>query len=176
MGVPHNGSRKANLASVARRMVAAVTPSKLVKVDGQLLDALQEGSETLQNVTDMFVPLMKDLRIYFFWEQYKMDIGVSKDYVVDESSAAPILYDTQRAGLPYDHVGMARFESPRAPGYSLVVAALKRYAEDAPNTVAQRHLRERQILAAKRVQEAAELMGGFANVDQNFRISVANKF
>jgi protein SERAC1 len=140
-------------------MVAALSPSKVVDTDGQLLDALEEGSETLQNVTDMFVPLMKNFHIFFFWEQLKTDLGFTKDYVVEESSAAPNLYDTERAGLPYDHVGMTKFESPTAPGYRLVVAALKRYSLIAPAKIAQRHSTVRKSLRAAREAEAAELLG-----------------
>ena len=83
LGTPHNGSSTASLASTGRRMVDALMPSKIWDTDGQLLDALQEGSETLQNVTDMFVPLMKNFRIYFFWEQEKTDFGTQKSYVCD---------------------------------------------------------------------------------------------
>ncbi len=61
-------------------MIGALIPSKIVDTEGQLLDALQEGSEVLQNITDMFVPLMKDFRIFFFWEQEKTNMGVTQDY------------------------------------------------------------------------------------------------
>lgn len=81
LGTPHNGSSKASLVSVGRRMIDALVPSKVWDTDGQLLDALQEGSETLQNINDMFTPLMKNFRIYFFWEQEKTDFGVSQGYV-----------------------------------------------------------------------------------------------
>ena len=81
LSTPHNGSSKASLASTGRRMIDALVPSKVWDTNGQLLDALQEGSETLQNITDMFVPLMKNFRIHFFWEQVKTDFGVSQDYV-----------------------------------------------------------------------------------------------
>jgi hypothetical protein len=80
-GTPHNGSNKAALASTSRKMLAALAPSKVIDTDGQLLDALEEDSEVLQNITDMFVPLMKHFRIYFFWEQEKTDFGPTKDYV-----------------------------------------------------------------------------------------------
>ena len=62
-------------------MIDALVPSKVCDTDGQLLDALKEGSEVLQNITDMFVPLMKNFRIYFFWEQEKTDLGYARDYV-----------------------------------------------------------------------------------------------
>lgn len=81
LGTPHNGSSKAGLASNARRVVDAIVPSKVLDTDGQLLRASEEGPETLQNITDMFVPLMKDFRVYFFWEQEKTDFGTKRDYV-----------------------------------------------------------------------------------------------
>lgn len=81
LGTPHNGSSKASLASTGRRLIDALVPSKVWDTSGQLLDALQEGSETLQNITDMFVPLMKNFRVHFFWEQVKTDFGVGLDYV-----------------------------------------------------------------------------------------------
>ena len=81
LGAPHNGSNKAHLASTSRRMISALVPSKILDTEGQLLDALREGSEVLQNITDMFVPLMKNFRIYFFWEQEKTDLGATEDYV-----------------------------------------------------------------------------------------------
>jgi hypothetical protein len=81
LGTPHNGSSKAGLASVSSRMINALAPSKVVDTDSQLADALHEGSEVLQNITDMFVPLMKNFRIYFFWEQEKTDLGTTLSYV-----------------------------------------------------------------------------------------------
>ena len=81
LGTPHMGSDKAKLASTGRRMIDAMVPSKVFDTDGQLLEALKEGSETLQNVTDMFAPLMKNFRIYFFWEQEKTDFGTTMKYV-----------------------------------------------------------------------------------------------
>jgi hypothetical protein len=83
LGTPHNGSSKAGLASVGSRMINALTPSKVVDTDSQLADALHEGSEILQNITDMFAPLMKNFRIYFFWEQEKTNLGTTLAYVCD---------------------------------------------------------------------------------------------
>lgn len=67
--------------STARRLISAMTPKLVVDTDAQLLNALREGSETLQNVTDVFAPLMKRFRIYFFWEQEKTTMAHSKVYV-----------------------------------------------------------------------------------------------
>ena len=41
---PHNGSNKASLASVGRRIIHALVPFKALDTDGQLLDALLENS------------------------------------------------------------------------------------------------------------------------------------
>ena len=78
--------------------------------------------------------------------------------MVSESSAAPILDDTERAGLPYDHSGMCKFEGRDAPGYRLIAAALLRYTKEAPETIKQRWVRAEEMLKARRVSEAAELM------------------
>jgi hypothetical protein len=86
LGTPHDGANKVKLASVARRMISVLTPSKVVDTEGQLLEALEEGSEVLQNITDMFVPLMKNFRIFFFWEQEKTNIGTKYEYVCEPVS------------------------------------------------------------------------------------------
>lgn len=44
-------------------MIGALVPSKVWDSEGQLLDALEEGSKVLQNITDMFAPLMKNFRL-----------------------------------------------------------------------------------------------------------------
>lgn len=77
--------------------------------------------------------------------------------VVEQSSAAPILDNTDRAGLPYDHRKICRFASRTAPGYRVVVAALRRYAGDAPVIVAQRWKDEGFMMQSFRMTEAREL-------------------
>ena len=62
-------------------MIDIFLPSRIVDTEAQLLDALREGSEVRQEITDNFAPLMKDIRIYFFWEQEKTDLGYKLDYV-----------------------------------------------------------------------------------------------
>ncbi len=82
LGTPHNGSDKAKLAGIGQRMLSALVPKKVWDTDSQLLNALQEGSETLQAITDQFAPLMKQFRIFFFWEQERTDLGYTKGYVI----------------------------------------------------------------------------------------------
>jgi hypothetical protein len=78
---------------------------------------------------------------------------------VDENSAAPILDNTERAGLPDGHRGIARFESRISPGYRLVVAALMRYSREAPGIISVRWVQAEEMLRSKRQNEAAELVG-----------------
>ena len=178
LGTPHHGSSKANLAKFAQRMVDALLPSKVVDTDSQLLDALKEGSEILRDITDNFQPKMKRFRVFFFWEQMKTNLGMSWDYVgsrlafsdsillannqdyqvVEETSAAPILDDTDRAGLRADHRNMAKFASPSSPGYRLIVSTLLRYSDDAPSTISRRWIEAKELLRSLRKNEAEELM------------------
>ena len=78
--------------------------------------------------------------------------------MVQESSAAPILDDTERAGLPYDHSTMCKFESKTSPGYRVIVAAMIRYSKAAPDVIVRRWVAVKEMLKAKRMNEAAELM------------------
>ncbi|KAK3168452.1 hypothetical protein OEA41_004900 [Lepraria neglecta] len=66
LGTPHNGSDIAKMSITAQRLVSAVVPKKVLDTHGQLLNALKEDSETLQNITDQFAPLMKRFHIYVF--------------------------------------------------------------------------------------------------------------
>ena len=123
----------------------------------------------------MFTPLMKNFHIFCFWEQEKTNLGFTQDYVssppvmskafdanawpvVEESSAAPILDNTERAGLPYDHRNMCKFESRTSAGYRLVVAALIRYSKGAPEVISRRWRHNIDMLKSKRSQEADELL------------------
>ncbi|RLL97496.1 hypothetical protein CFD26_104983 [Aspergillus turcosus] len=155
-GTPHHGSSKANLATFVQRVVD-MFPSKLVDTDSQLLESLREGSEILQDITDNFQPKMKRFHVFFFWEQEKSNLGVKWDYVVTETSAAPILDDTDRAGLRADHRNMCKFATRTSPGYRLVSATIIRYCEEAPNVVSRRWTEATETLRSMRKNEAEEL-------------------
>ena len=81
LGTPHNGSDVAKMSSTAQRLVSAVVPKKVSDTHGQLLNALKEDSETLQNITDQFAPLMKRFHKYVFWEQEKNRLPHTNAYV-----------------------------------------------------------------------------------------------
>ncbi|KAI1779448.1 ribonuclease-like protein p/mrp subunit [Hypoxylon cercidicola] len=157
-GTPHQGSRAANLATIAQRMIDTFVPSRIVDTDSRLLSNLRESSEVLQDITDNFVPIMARLHICFFWEQEKTDLGFKWEYIVVESSAAPILDNTDRAGIRQDHRNMCRFESRSSPSYTLVVATIARYSREAPEAIAHRWAGEREMLHSTRKHEAMELL------------------
>lgn len=105
-----------------------------------LVTALQAESETLQNISDFFVPIMKNFAISFFWEQRKTDLKfLGKDYIVPSDSAAPIYDDTERAGIDADHSGLVKFESPTSPGFQMVMNTIMRYCAEAAGMMRQRH-------------------------------------
>ena len=61
-----------------------------------LVNALKRKSEIVQNITDQFAPLMPRFRVYFFWEQEKIDLKYKRDYIVDETSAARLFLTIQK--------------------------------------------------------------------------------
>ena len=152
-------------------------PKKIVDTDRQLLLALREGSEVLQNITDQFAPLMKRFRIFFFWEQQKTALLHTREYVValilllglraiadseqivDESSAAPIIDNTERAGIDADHRHMCKFSDRGSFAYRTVAEALRRYTSEASPLIAQRTSEAREMLNRQRYTEASELTG-----------------
>ncbi|KAI0860439.1 Alpha/Beta hydrolase protein [Xylaria cubensis] len=134
-GTPHNGSSKASLLLTLQKLTSLTLPRRFGRVDRGLVKALEEESETLQNITDYFTPLMKDFHIHFFWEQEKTDLKYTKDYVVEKESAAPAFDDTERSGIAADHSGMVKFEDSNSSGFRLVAATLDRYCAEAPEAI-----------------------------------------
>lgn len=124
------------------------------------MNALEEESETLQNITDQFAPLMANFRIFFFWEQEKTDLKYAKEYIVDEVSAAPILDNTERCGIAADHRGMCKFERNTSQGFRIVVAALRRYGQEAPQVISSRCIKAADMLNETRRHEAIEMVRG----------------
>ena len=134
-------------------------PKKFLETDSSLVNALEEGSEVLQNITDQFASLMPRFRVFFLWEQERTALPHTRTYIVDQSSAAPILDGTERSGIAADHRGMCKFESRTSPGFRTVVATLQRYRQDAPETIRARSARASVMLNDQRWHEATELVG-----------------
>jgi len=154
------GASKARLLASLHKLASLAVPTKVLQVESNLVNALEEESETLQNITDQFAPLMSDFRIFFFWEQEKTDLKYTKDYIVDEASAAPILDNTERSGIAADHRGICMFEKNSDQGFRTVVAALRRYQQEASEVIIGRTLRASAALIDQRWHEATELVKG----------------
>ncbi|KAK4142756.1 uncharacterized protein C8A04DRAFT_12909 [Dichotomopilus funicola] len=139
-GTPHNGISKATWLVYLKRAGAAATLGTASR-RSDLVAALEHESETLQNVTDFFVPLASRFWIFYFWETRKTYLGWTPlftltlgkaVFIVPHTSAVPPHdNDAERAGIVADHRGMVRFETPDDQGFQLVVDALGRYCFDA---------------------------------------------
>ena len=157
-GTPHHGSSKASLLSSFQRVVSLAVPRKILQAESGLMRGLEEHCETLQEIADQFVPLMNHFRIFFLWEQERTDLKHTKDYIVTEASAAPMLDDTERSGIAADHRGMCRFDTNDAAGFRTVVAALRRYAYDAPRVIGTRVIRTKAALREQRRSNAQNML------------------
>ncbi|KAM7205418.1 Cytochrome P450, partial [Naviculisporaceae sp. PSN 640] len=153
-GTPHHGSEKAAWLSYLMKTgaLAGMTRSSSGKSD--LVSALHYESETLQNITDYFVPIMRHFRIYYFWEQRKTDLKIlGHDYIVSQESAAPTHDETERAGIDADHSGMVKFEDPSGQGFRMAADALLRYATEAPAAIGRRREEADKTLLQSRASE-----------------------
>lgn len=165
-GTPHHGSSKAHLLSSLTK-IANFAPSYTLQTETPLLKALKVESEILQEITDQFVPLMSRFRVVFYWETQKTDLGYTKDYIVDQASAAPCMESTTSAGIAADHRGMCRFECKSDQGFRNVVSELKRWGDEAPKMIGERWVRSRMALEVMRRGDADELlMGEYGLQDQ----------
>ena len=132
----------------------------------------EKDSETLQLINNQFIPLLKQFHIFFFWEELPTHFGDSAEYVVEESSAAPTLDDTERAGIYATHLGMVKYSDPRSPSYRTIIAALIRYVRAAPTVIRRRWKQASAFLRQTRSDEAFELAGLIFDVrtEGSFRI------
>lgn len=157
-GTPHHGSNKARLLGSLQKLASLAIPAGAAQFESSLVNALEEDSETLQNITDQFAPLMTNFRIFFFWEQEKTNLKYAKEYIVDEASAAPILDNTERCGMEGDHRGMCKFGSSSSQGFRTTVEALRRYSREAPQVIEGRWIKADEMLRSSRQHEAMEML------------------
>lgn len=160
LGTPHNGSDLAKWGSLLERISSAVLPKKFFDTSPQLIQALKTNNETLQNINRLFIEIHNRYHLYFFHEGKPMDLKGTRDFVVDEDSAAPLMEGTERMVIEKDHSHMCKFESENAPGYDVVAEALMRYADDAPELIAGRWVEEKRIRDLERQEAAKELLRG----------------
>lgn len=121
--------------------------------------SINGDSVTFEVITDQFAPLMKQFRVFFFWEEVQTQFGSRYEFVVKESSAAPILDNTERSGIDAPHSRMVKFSTRNCSSYRTVIAALSRYCSEAPKVIAHRWEVALEMLARARSNEAFELAG-----------------
>ncbi|EDN02164.1 predicted protein [Histoplasma mississippiense (nom. inval.)] len=156
MGTPHNGSDLANLGT-AIQTIFSLVPRKLFDTTPALLKTLRPDNEILQNVNRQFAEIMGRYRIYFFHESKPMDLKGTRKFIVEESSAAPVIEGVERMGIEADHSSMCRFESEKSPGYEAVAEAILRYTREAPGEIANRWAQEHRARRNNMREEAERL-------------------
>jgi hypothetical protein len=103
---------------------------------------------------------MSKFRIFFFWEQEKTDLKYTKEYIVDESSAAPMIDNTERCGIAADHRAMVQFDKNTLQGFRTTVSALKRYSQEAPQVIRGRWTQAAQAMSDSIRYEAMTMLQG----------------
>lgn len=148
MGTPHQGFTKDTLLLSHRNQQNG--PSRF-------LLTLIEGSETLHEVTDQFAPLVKDFRIYNFWEKEKTAFGQTSAFLVERASAAPS-WNVDQCGIRATNSRLAKFNSRTSPGYQLVLATLEKYIKSAPSATGRRWEQDCKLVQNEREHEAQTLL------------------
>jgi len=145
MGTPHNGSDLAKWGSLLQSIAAATLPRKLFDSSSHLVEDLKKNNETLQNINRQFTEIMPRLHVFYFYEARPMDLKGTRQFIVDEDSAAPNFPGAERMGIERDHSTMCKFENAeQSAGFPEVTEAIRRYAVAAPESIAIRWLEERQ--------------------------------
>lgn len=157
-GTPHHGTSQANLLGILQKLAVILVPKAIVQFESSLLKALEEESETLQNITDQFTPLMNKFHLYCLWEGEKTDLKKGKEYIVEEWSAVPIMPDVGRSGIPANHRMMCRFKDDRASGFRNTMSTLRRWSQQATGTVQNEWAKDTRIFNENRRHEALELL------------------
>lgn len=160
LGTPHNGSDLAKWGTLLERISSVVLPKKFFDSSPQLVEALKTNNETLQNINRLFIEIIGRFHVYFFHESKPMDMKGTRQFVVDEDSAAPVIEGVERMGIERDHSHMCKFESESAPGYEVVAEAIQRYATDAPQLIRARWEEERRIREFEKQEAAKEILRG----------------
>lgn len=151
-GTPHKST---DIAGWLKLESTKSSPALSTQDDGHFNSAIHG----LENITDHFAPLMKNFHLFFFWEEVRTKIGHELMFLVEQSSAAPIVDNTERSGIYATHSDMIRFSNSNSSSYRTVVSALIRYSLDAPKVIARRWEVAKTSLAKERANEAFEISG-----------------
>lgn len=122
---------------------------------------------SLETITNQFAPLVKKFHMTFFWEGMPTDLGGYVDFLVDQASAAPVMYDAPKCAIVgATHSQMIKL-SELSPSYRTVLSTLKRYCRMSPGVIFHRWKEANTAMARARANEAQELT--------DFRFSIPDK-
>ncbi|KAL9110389.1 MAG: hypothetical protein Q9227_005120 [Pyrenula ochraceoflavens] len=126
LGTPHNGAEMARWASLLQSICATMLPKKFFETSPHLIEALKSNNETLQNINRLFIDIVSRFQVYFFHESKPTDLKGTRQVIVEEDSAAPVIEGVERMGIERDHSHMCKFEDENAPGFDVVAEAIMR--------------------------------------------------
>jgi len=137
LGTPHMGADLARWGKMAEMLVRTVSPKSWVDSNSALITALEKGSETLQNITDGFLGISRDFRLFFFWEELKTAItGMGSHLIVEYASAVPeALPDAGKASIHATHSEMCKFRDEDSPGWNVLAGCLCDFVAQAPAVI-----------------------------------------
>lgn len=152
LGTPHEGIEKAKWSLLAKGLKG------ILKDRNNLAAAIEKNSETLQNITEQFAPLLRQFHIHNFWETIQTSRAIGRGYIVSSSSAAPAWDDTTCSGLPGTHSQMCKFRDRNDSAYRSLCGILQRFHNLAEPVISSRSRETKRFLAARRQYEATEIL------------------
>ncbi len=127
---------KATWLAYLQKFASFLSPPGIKVNQSDLVKVLEMESETLQNITDFFLPIMKNFRLYFFWEQKKTDLQLlGKDCIVPTESAAAAYDEVERSDIAADHEAWSNLRIRKIWVFHMVLAAMCRYCNDTPEEI-----------------------------------------
>ncbi|EMR86648.1 putative and nb-arc domain protein [Botrytis cinerea BcDW1] len=163
LGTPHTGADPAKWGLIFQGMVSALMPKKAMDSESILIKTLTTNNETLANINLHFLDIYQRFKICMAHESLKTDFKGTKAFIVDQTSASPLLPDVSYFGIEATHSGMCKYESKRAPGYMNVSTKIKTWALEASPIVRARWRHEKKKRADETEAQIRELRGQFGD-------------
>jgi hypothetical protein len=154
LGTPHSQHEMSNWLDYERHHHSHRLRDKIKNIRAPKADF-----EIIHSINTRFTSLLKHFHVYFFWEDMMTEFGDRLDYMVEDHSAAPILDDTERAGIYASHYDMVKHASANSSSYRTVIAALLRYTRAASTLISRRWEKAAAHLVRIRSEEVYELTG-----------------
>lgn len=157
LGTPHTGSDSAKWGLMLQRMVNALIPKKVLHSENQMVKTLQTNNEILQEINLKFLEIYPKFQICMAHEGLETDLKGTKTFIVDQTSASPMLPGVAYFGIEATHSGMCKFDSKNSPGYGNVAGSVKKWVDASPPVIEARRVKEREDRLRSRQQQASEL-------------------